>query len=346
MAGKERHYDFQEIHRNRERRVPWKDLAASYGRPESTIRCQYYRWLKTKEGEKSPDYTQPAPAFVDAVPLVLTSRPDNTFVLGVAGDRHHGSKYHRNDVLSDLYRRFDEAGVDCVFDTGNWIDGDSRFNRHDLIRVGLTPQLQLMAEQTPPIGAPTFAVWGDDHEGWYAQREGIDVGEYAEGFMQRAGHDWHNLGYMEAHVILRNANTGAQSVMAVQHPGGGTAYALSYRPQKIVESLEGGEKPAVILMGHYHKLEALNIRNVWVLQTGTCMDQNPFMRKKSIEAHVGGVVLGLEQDPSSGAIVGFSPQMIRYFNRGFYLAAQRWNKAGSVSPVERTVIPPAEDAAK
>ncbi|NIM47719.1 MAG: hypothetical protein GTO22_00385 [Gemmatimonadales bacterium] len=260
---------------------------------------------------------------------------DNTFLFGVAGDRHHGSKYHRNDVLQNLHERFADAGVDYVIDSGNWIDGEARINRYDLVRVGMTPQIMLMAEETPNIGVPTLAIWGDCHEGWYAAREGVDVGDYAETVMRRAGHDWRNLGYMEAHLILRNANSGAETLMSIMHPGGGSAYALSYRPQKIVEALEGGEKPAVIIMGHYHKLEALNIRNVWVLQSGTCCDQTPFMRKKSIEAHVGGVILGLEQDPESGAIVGFAPQIVRYFNRGFY--NNRWNRAGPISPAERTV---------
>lgn len=344
MARKQpQQYDHQEIRRNREAGVPWKDIAASYGVKESTIRGAHSRWLKTEEGQKAPKYEKPAPAFVGGDFLVLESRPDNTFLFGVAGDRHHGSKYHRDDVLTDLYQRFEQAGVDAVFDTGNWIDGEARFNRHDLVRVGLTPQLHLMAEQTPRIvrpdlgPVPTYAVWGDDHEGWYAQREGIDVGRYAEQVMQDAGHYWYNLGYMEAHVILRNANTGRDTLMAVMHPGGGSAYALSYRPQKIVESLEGGEKPAVIIMGHYHKLEALNARNVWVLQSGTCQDQTPFLRKKSIEAHVGGAILGLEQDPESGAIVGFAPDMKRYFNRGFYNG--RWSRFGPINRTQRTVVP-------
>lgn len=336
----ERTIDYQELRRNREMEppVPWKALAESYGVKESTLRGMFSRWLKTEEGQKSPKYVPPAPAWAINDPYVITSRPDNTYLFGVAGDRHHGSKYHRNDVLKDLYARFERAKVDVVLDTGNWIEGDSRFNKHDVLRTGLRPQIMLMAEETPRIGVPTLAVWGDDHEGWYAKREGMDVGEYAEQLMQAAGHDWFNLGYMEAHVILRNANTGAESLMTVIHPGGGSAYALSYRPQKIVESLEGGEKPAVIVMGHYHKLEGLNIRNVWVLQSGTVKDQDPFMRKKSIEAHVGGAILGLEQDPESGAIIGFTPQMVRYFNRGFYNG--RWSQARAhVNHPTRTVVP-------
>jgi predicted phosphodiesterase len=335
--------DMQEVRRNREATppVPWKVLAASYGMKTDTLRGRYNRWLLTDEAQKRPAYTPPPAAYLEGDHLVIESRPDNTYLFGVASDRHHASKYHRNDVLQDLHERFERAGVDAVIDCGNYIDGDSRFNKHDVVRHGLDPQLDLMATETPRIDAPTYAVWGDCHEGWYAAREGIDVGAHAQMVMRQRGHNWTNLGYMEAHVVLRNVNTGAETIMSVMHPGGGTAYALSYKPQKIVEALEGGEKPAVILMGHYHKLEALNVRNVWVLQAGTCCDQTPFMRKKSIAAHVGGTILGLEQDPESGAIIGFSPDMKRYFNTGFY-RNRRWSPHGPIRRMARGVVPEGE----
>jgi len=326
-------HDYEEIRRNREAGVEWSELAAALGVKSSTLRSRYYRWLETEQGKRAPGYEPPPPAFVGGDHLVLTSRTNNTFLIGIAGDRHHGSKYHRNDVLRDLHERFTVAGVDAVIDTGNWIDGESKLNRYDLERIGLTQQVHLMAEQTPNIGVPTYAIWGECHEGWYASREGMDVGEYAEMIMRRAGHDWNNLGYVEAYVVLTNAHSGKSCVMSIMHPGGGSAYAISYRPQKIVEALEGGEKPAVIIMGHYHKLETLNIRNVWVLQAGTCCDQTPWMRKKSIDAHLGGVTLEMEQDPDTGAIIGFAPKLHRYFNQGFY--SGRWSKAGTVSKPPR-----------
>lgn len=52
-------------------------------------------------------------------------------------------------------------------------------------------------------------------------------------------------------------------------------------------------------------------------------DQTPFMRKKKLEAHVGGALVKLTQDPETGAIVRFQPEMMRFFNRGFY--NHRWS---------------------
>lgn len=268
---------------------------------------------------------------------VLMSRPDNTFLVGASGDQHLCSKYHRPDVLNDLYNRFARAGVQCVYNTGNWIDGEARFNKHDLLVHGMEAQCRYLAKNFPKRdGIVTYAVAGDDHEGWYGQREGVDIGRFAERIFREEGRDdWVHLGFMEAYVRLVNANTGKSSILAIVHPGGGSAYALSYSIQKIIEGYDGGEKPAVGFYGHYHKLWAGNIRNCWALQTGTCKDQDPFMRKQKIDAHVGGVIVGMEQDPETGAIIGFEPKMIRYFNKGYY--NNRWVEGGEPTMAERAV---------
>lgn len=278
----------------------------------------------------------PQPAFMRADELpTYGSRPDGTYVFGACGDNHLGSKYAREDVLNELYDLYEAEGVDRVFNTGNWIDGEARFNMHDLKVHGLDAQMRYLARNYPGRpGIVTYAVAGDDHEGWYAQREGIDIGKRAEQTMREAGReDWVNLGYMESHIRLIHADSGAESILACVHPGGGSSYAVSYSIQKIIESLDGGEKPAVGLYGHYHKLWAGNIRNVWCIQTGTTEDQTPFMRKKKLEAHVGGTLITLHQDPKSGAITRCKPELIRYFNKGFY--NNRWSHGDDVQLARR-----------
>ena len=276
------------------------------------------------------------PSYTSGHVVELVSRPDNTFLFGSCGDLHAASKYARWDVREDLYSLYREEGVQCNFDTGNWIDGESRFNKYDLEAYGLDEQVRLLARNHPK-GIKTYAVWGDDHEGWYVQREGIDVGRYCASIMQAEGHDWTDLGFMEAHILLRNANSGKATSMAVVHPGGGSAYATSYSVQKIIESLEGGEKPGLGLYGHYHKLWQGVVRNVFVAQTGCQQDQTPFMRKKRIEAHVGGTLIKLRQDPETGALISMSCEIIRYFNKAFHLGTGRWSRHGSVVQVPRTL---------
>jgi biotin operon repressor len=285
-------------------------------------------------GGKYQIIAQPAPASTREIP-VYASRPDGSYLFGFTSDNHLGSKYSRLDVLGKLYDHFAAQGVDRVFNAGNWIDGEATFNRHDLLVHGMDEQVRYLAAEYPRRhGISTYAVAGDDHEGWYCQREGVDIGRYTANAMRDAGRDdWFDLGFMEAYVRLQHAGSGQGTMLHVMHPGGGTAYAISYTVQKICESYDGGDKPAVLLAGHYHKMSYNMIRNVHAIQTGCTQDQTPFMRKKKIPAHVGGGIVRLTQDPSTGAITSCRVEFFNFFVRDYY--NHRWSHSGDVELPER-----------
>lgn len=250
---------------------------------------------------------------------VYTSRNNNTYLFGFIGDTHLCSKYERLDVLNDLYDIFELEGVDRVFHAGNWVDGEARFNMYDLKVVGMDPQIDYLIENYPQRdGIITYAVAGDDHEGWWCQRNGIDIGKHAENKMRNAGrHDWVNLGYMESYVTLANINSGKTAQILTMHPGGGSAYAVSYKPQKIVESFTGGEKPNVLLIGHYHKMSYNIIRNVHAIQVG-CFTGNTLVEtihgeKPIRDINVGDLVL-----THRNRYMEVTDTMCRYHTDGFY----------------------------
>jgi hypothetical protein len=239
---------------------------------------------------------------------------------GVTGDNHLCSRYERLDVLNALYDLFEGEGITRVFNTGNWIDGEARFNKHDLKVHGLDNQLNYWIDNYPQRpGVVTEYITGDDHEGWYTQREGINVGKYAERKARDAGReDLVFLGHMEADIILPAPN--GQTVVRVLHPGGGSAYAISYTSQKIVESYTGAEKPNILLDGHYHKAGYNYIRGVHVVQTACTQDQTPFMRKKRLAAHLGGWIIEFSVD-EQGAITRFKKEFIPFYDKGYY---EKW----------------------
>lgn len=266
------------------------------------------------------------------------SRQDGTYRFGWLGDTHLCSKYARLDVLRDVYRRFAEEDLDRIFHAGNYIDGEARFNKYDLLVHGMDAQVRYLRDEYPvaPNGMTTYVIDGDDHEGWYNQREGISIGKYTENEMRAGGRtDWSSLGYMEAFIPLRHAVTGKEQQLHLLHPGGGSAYATSYTVQKLVESYSGGSKPAVMLAGHYHKLEFINVRNVWCIQTGCTIDQTPFARKKRLHFAVGAGTCQLTQDPETGAIERCMVEMWHYFDRDFY--NHRWSHSGDVVLPDRGV---------
>lgn len=154
---------------------------------------------------------------------------------GVCGDKHMCNMHSRLDVLKLLYDLYEAEGITTVYDTGNWIDGEARFNKGELLVHGMDAQLDYWIENHPRReGITTYFVAGDDHEGWYQQRECLEIGRYAELRAQAAGrNDLKYLGYAEAIVELKAAK-GSRHMM-VNHPGGGAAYAISYKGQKYVE---------------------------------------------------------------------------------------------------------------
>lgn len=242
------------------------------------------------------------------------------YKFGACGDSHMGSKYERLDVLNALYDLYEAEGVKVVYHTGNWIDGEARFNTHDLKVHGMDNQIDYFIKHYPRRkGITTYFVAGDDHEGWYTQREGVDIGKYAEMRAREAGRsDLVYLGYMEADVVLPAKN--GQTVIRVLHPGGGSSYAVSYSVQKIIESYQGGEKPHVLLLGHYHKADYIYNRGVHAVQTGCGQDQSPFMRKKKLAAHLGGWIIEMATD-DNGAVTRFKQEFMPFYDNGYY---QKW----------------------
>jgi hypothetical protein len=125
------------------------------------------------------------------------------------------------------------------------------------------------------------------------------------------------LGSMEADIELKAPKGSA--VIRIMHPGGGTAYAISYAVQKLAESYQGGEKPAIAIVGHYHKFEYSFPRSIHMLQPGCCQDQTRFMRKLKLAAHVGFSTIELQQDVG-GSITRFTPTFFPFWDRGYYLS--------------------------
>lgn len=250
--------------------------------------------------------------------LVLATGNNGWTTFGVITDNHKGNKHHRQDVENAAYERFAHDGITTVLNAGNILDGEARFNKNELIVHGMDAQIDYWIDTTPQHkGIVTYFITGDDHEGWYVQRECINIGAYMQMKAEKAGRtDLRFLGHVEADVELKCGKGSA--VCKVMHPGGGSSYAFSYAPQKIVESFQGGEKPAVVIGGHYHKFDYCYPREVHFVSCGTAEDQTMFMRKNKLGAHVGFVRVDLKQDVGDGHLTRFKVEWNPFYDRAYY----------------------------
>jgi hypothetical protein len=264
-----------------------------------------------------------APGNAKTIVHELSNYRSKTHKLGFISDNHLGSKHERIDVMNALYDLYAAEGIETVYNAGNWIEGEKgKLNFHDIKVFGLDDQVDYFVNEYPQRkGITTRFVAGDDHEGWYQQRERICIGEHAENRARKAGRtDLEYIGFVEADVEFKAP--GGSRWMKVMHPGGGAAYALSYSAQRLVESFQGGEKPTILAYGHYHKFDYNYYREVYAFGTGCTVDQSIFMRKQKIQAHVGGIIMEFNQAPD-GAINRLKVEWIPFYDRGYYTGKLR-----------------------
>lgn len=221
---------------------------------------------------------------------------------GLIGDVHIGSLYYYSEALEAYYKILSHRGIDKVFIAGDILDGHRIYKgqEFELRDVGFEKQLSRLVTEYPRVDGLTNYFITGNHDNSFKQAAGVPTGKH----IANARSDFVFLGEDQAQYQFDTPN--GPFSLRLLHPGGGTAYAISYRLQKIIESLEGGTKPNMLAVGHYHKSELLpSYRNVAGLQTGCFQRQTPFMASKASAAHVGGwiveVIVGKEKHNEIGA---------------------------------------------
>lgn len=211
---------------------------------------------------------------------------------GLFGDTQIGSLYAAHECWRPFAEHCAERGCTAMYHTGDVLDGHRVYKgqEFELCSVGMEKQLARLAEVAPNVGIPVRFIVGN-HDLSLKALAGVNIGRAIEQRMRDAGQEWEFLGEESAVVEVAQPD-GRPFRMQLLHPGGGSSYAISYRMMKIIESLEGGTKPDLLAIGHFHKAEMLpNYRNVCGIQTGCFQWQSPFMARNALAAHVGGWIV-------------------------------------------------------
>jgi len=273
-----------------------KDFEQKHG---GTKIAQLEAALKVKAEERNP------------IHLELES-PSNTLKFGVIGDTHYGSLYEAKDEAQAMYESFAADGITDVLHAGDVLDGHHvyRGQEFELHSHGWANQRDWFAEHAPRVdGITTYFIVGN-HDASLKKAAGIDVGPE----LQDRRPDWHFLGEDYATVMF-HAKNGRSIRVGMIHPAGGSSYALSYRPQKIVEQIEGGTKPKLLLIGNYHKAEFMPAyRNVAVVQVGCFQWQTPFMVTKGLAAHVGGWKISVTLQDDAALSMSFDAKFTAFYS--------------------------------
>jgi len=203
--------------------------------------------------------------------------------IGHMTDTHIGSMYTEPERIYQTFDEFKKAKVDFITHGGDVTEGMSNRPGHiyELTELGYAQQKDKAVE--------IFSQWTDtdvyaidgNHDRWFIKSCGAKVVEDID----KEVDNFHFIGHDEGDISL-----GGNATLKLWHGEDGNSYALSYRLQKILESLSGGEKPNILIAAHVHKYVSIFERNVYAISAGTLQRQTRWMRGKRLAAHVGFVI--------------------------------------------------------
>lgn len=177
----------------------------------------------------------------------------NYYKIGLVSDTHLGSKYQQLTALYNLYHIFDDRDVDCIFHAGDLVDGVHLYPGHEQeIFLHNGEEQRKYAEEHYPKskkeGLKTYIIGGQHDRSFYKSR-GYNIVEH----ICEHRDDLVHRGFFSHQFEFKGLP------VRLEHPGGGIAYARSYKPQKITENVLGfintlpsAIKPVIMIFGHWH----------------------------------------------------------------------------------------------
>lgn len=251
---------------------------------------------------------------VDRGRLLRQSRPDRdheTVVdlgsehirLGIVSDTHGGSRYEQLTALRSFYAYAED--VDAFVHGGDMTQGSDRMHKGMELEVhahGADAQVAYVVGTypVPRVGVKTYAIAGN-HDDSFLRDGGVNVVRRIAA--QRP--DIVYIGQDAAYLTLGGLR------MYVVHPDGGGAYAKSYKPQKLAESLPLDRHVALLLVGHYHNWGAFRQKDTLALMLPCFQSQYAWLARKALHPDIGGIIADIWLD-DAGRIARFRFEVVSY----------------------------------
>lgn len=235
--------------------------------------------------------------------------PDNHVKFIAFSDAHMGHQCYRPDILEKMIKDGKKKGIEFFVNSGDTIEGMSGRDGHvyELSHIGASQQLNYFQDEFSKFDKDVYSIEAQNsHGGWFKSKGnmGLDIGEELD---KRSRH-YNFIGYDEQDLKLDNG-----AMIRLRHPGGGTAYAVSYKLQKYLEAISGGKKPHLLFDGHHHKALYMFYRNVHGFETGTLCEQTPFMKKTNTPAHMGYWIIDINMHKKKGGVERVASEFVPFY---------------------------------
>ena len=239
---------------------------------------------------------KPRPPEEETVTLDVTDLTGkDRLKLAIVSCTHFGSKYQQLTALKEFTTYAEKtAKVDAFIHAGDVEDGPTKRHRnpHEVFKHDYAAMLDYCAEALPQTKKPWYII-GGNHDRWWQDDGGPNIIRDLCDRRDDCTYLGQDLGYLNF----------KDTMIEVFHFDAGSAYAYSYKAQKHIESLDASRKPAVALIGNFHKFCLLTYRNVLAVQLPAFQKQTPWMASKSLVSDVAGVILDIGLHPKGLAPV-------------------------------------------
>jgi predicted phosphodiesterase len=230
--------------------------------------------------------------------------------VAVISDTHFGSQYCMPRALEHFIDTAYKAGCRVVFHCGDILDGCYDHSRFHLSHHGIDAQAEYAAAMLPRRDGLKYYFITGNHDETFTLRSGVETGLLIEDRFRRHGRsDVEYLGCRGGIATL------GQTRVELWHPAYGRSYARSYRLQKHIEEYGVGQKPDLLLVGHFHQEMAWEERGVRAFGI-PCFKSAlaPYEKSKGLGASQGGIILWWEAT-AHGTLRRVGHERLAYWER-------------------------------
>jgi predicted phosphodiesterase/biotin operon repressor len=220
---------------------------------------------------------------------------------GVVSDTHLSSKECALAHLHLAYDTFMDQGITEVYHSGDIVAGRGiyRTQDQDLTHFTFESQVNHAVDNYPKRDGIRTVLIGGNHD-----LEG-DFGKLGADPCVAIANRRDDIDYIGAYSGTIQLVNGA--FVQLVHGRGGGGYAVSYKPQKYVEGLSPGRKPALIIFGHWHISGFFRHRNVSLLLGGCFEFQTSLLIRLGLQPDVGFWIMTMRL-AEDGSVVAIKPE--------------------------------------
>ncbi len=213
----------------------------------------------------------------------------------VVADNHLCNIHQQLGICYELYEEAKIRGIEIALNGGDVVDGNYK-NRPSYPKQtfyeGFDDQTEYVIRNYPYFPGITTKVISGNHDKTHDFNDGATVLKW----VAKERKDIEYVGIDRADLDIDGIR------IRLDHPGDGSADALSYASQKSLERINAGSKPNIYITAHYHKWYEMLYNNVFAYSAPCLCGQTNFEMTHKLRTMVGGFFLKVYINKKTGAI--------------------------------------------